>query len=335
MPSGSTEAAAFKNLGALAAAQPEEIRTRRTAAEQAYTGVVSRLGAPGTYDLPGAEPSLLGAPAGAIPEGETAPSIFTTEKATGAQATRVSKKKKLGGKEAIQDITRVDPTALQQQVEGSAQFRIMSRLTAEAEQLIAREGPLYDEMMNSLQLPILEGAGAMARENTEALKRAAARGGSARRSALEAVQKIRAQERINSQKVMALSQTRFALDQWARENARTTLEFGQNWASNLGGIRESYNQAMDQASSLMLNSALPIMFQAEQEHAKWRHYAHNKNRAKVGQWVSGIMGVASLAMGGMGALGVGPAALGTGAGGLARTGLELITGATAGPEAPV
>lgn len=301
MPSGKREQRQFEALGSLAAAQPEEIRTRRTSAESAYTGVLSRLGAAGTYEQVGGAPAGGGA---AEAEGPT--SIFKKEDIVTPFV-----------KAGTQSVTTLDPEKYQKAVEGSTQFRIMSRLTAEAEQLISREGPLYDEMINSLQLPIIEGAGAMARENAEALKRAAARGGSARRSAMEAVQKIRANERLNSQKMMALSQTRFALDQWSRENARTTLEFGQNWASNLGGIRESYNRAMDQASQLMTNSALPIMFQATKEAAKWRYYAHQKKRSKVTRWISGIMGVAMIAGGSYGG------------------GMSMLGQAMSGPAPPV
>ncbi|MDY6957689.1 MAG: hypothetical protein SVK08_00895 [Halobacteriota archaeon] len=290
MPSGKREAQQFRRLGAIAAAQPEEIRQRRTAAEEAYTGVLGRLGAKGTYEqVGGAEPT----PSGPTPE--PTEGIFKTKdidiEGFGTAGKGVEKARVL------------DPKAYQSEVEKSAQFRIMSRLTAESEQLLAREGPLYDEMVNSLQLPIIEGAGQMARENAEALKRAAARGGSARRSAMEAIQKIRSQERINSDKMRALSQSRFALDQWSRENARTNLEFGQNWASNLGGIRESYNKAMDSASALMVNSALPVMFQATQEAAKWRYYAHSKKRSKLTRWVSGIVGLATLKYGGGALLG--------------------------------
>lgn len=325
MPSGKREAATFHWLSALAAAQPEEIRARRTAAETAYTGVLGRLGAPGTYEAPqmlgGEAAPAAGAPTDAA-EAWQAPSIFQTGEAQTAAARAVDPRYKKYA--TVAEITKLDPEEYVKSMEGTAQFRIASRLTAEAEQLIAREGPLYQEMMNSLQLPILEGAGAMARENAEALKRAAARGGAARRTAFEAVQRIRSQERINSQKVMAIAQTRFALDQWARENARTTLEFGQNWAANLGGIRDSYNNAMDRASELMLNSALPIMFKSKQEAAKWRYYAHGKNRAKVTRWVDGILGVVSM---GAGAMGGGPGMVGAGAG--------LLAGAMGGPRPPV
>lgn len=335
MPSGKTEQKAYLGLGRLAAAQPEEIRARRQAAEETYTGVLGRLGAPGTYDIRGGP-----AATGEAPSEDAEGGIFRKEKLADIPTTRYTKGLKA-------EARVLDPAAYQKEIEKSAQFRIMSRLTAESEQLIAREGPLYDEMLNSLQLPILEGAGAMARENTEQLRRAMARGGSARRGAMEAVQKIRAQERINSQKVMALSQSRFALDQWSRENARTNLEFGMNWAANQGGIRESYNQAMDKASELMLNSALPIMMHTTEKAQQWRYYAHNKNRQKVGRWISGIIGIGSMFLGGAGAMGISGFKLGLGgasvtiptgggefAGQLASKGIGMLTEAVGGGAVP-
>jgi len=204
----------------------------------------------------------------------------------------------------LQDVTSIDPDAMVRETEKSSQFRIMSRLTAESEQLLAREGSLYEEMQKNLQLPIIEGAGAQARENAEVLKRQFARGGAARRQGFETVQKIRSQERTNASKMQNISNSRFEMDKWSRDNARTNLAFGQNWAANLGGIRESYQSAMDNAASLMLNSALPIMAQTTGSAINFRKQAHAQNRAKLGQIVSGIVGIAGLAMGGAGATGM-------------------------------
>lgn len=285
------EAAAMKGISALIAAQPEEIRTRRTAAEQAYQGVVNRLGAKGTYEnVGGADVGLLGT-------GQTSedPSVFKTEKAKSTQATDIDRRFQSDAN--IADITRLDPKATVANVENSAQFRIASRLTAESEQLLAREGALFDEMERNLQNPIIEGSAAIARENAAELKRAFARGGAARRGAFEAVQKMRLQEEINSKKVQAISQSRFDMDKWARENARTNLEFGQNWASNVGGIRESYNKAMDAASELMTTKALPLMMMAQQEAAALRKEAHQKNRDRAGRWVKGIIGAVMMVRG--------------------------------------
>lgn len=309
-------------MGLLAAAQPEEIRARRSNAEQAYTNVLSRLGAAGTYGSEAAED---------IGEPMDLTGTFTKEK--------VGLDKTFSGKHTPDEASKatsyqINLPEYQQKVEGSTQFRLMSKLTAEAEQLVNREGPLYDEMMNNLQLPIFEGSAALARENTEVLRKAMQKGGAARRGAFEAVQKIRAQERINSAKTQALAQTRFQLDTWSRENARDVLSFGQNWASNLGGIRETYQQAMDRAAELMTSSALPVAasMYTQSDQAKAGAFAakqaiHQAKRAKTGKIIMGVVAVASMVMGGIGAVGLLGAA---GAAGGAAGAAGATTVATAG-----
>lgn len=291
------EAAAMKGISALAAAQPEEIRTRRQAAEETYQGVLNRLGAKGTYENVGGEdpqgsPTLANLTGAGSASGPTdSPQdlgIFKTEKAKSAQARDIDPR--YMSEANIADITSLDPTKSVANVENSAQFRIMSRLTAESEQLLAREGPLYDEMEKNLQNPIIEGSAAIARENAAEIKRMMAKGGAARRGAFEAVQKMRQQEQINSQRITAINQSRFALDNWARTNARTNLEFGQNWASNLGGVRESFNAAMDNAAALMTTEALPLMMQATQQAHAYRRAAHKATQSGVTRWVKGIVG---------------------------------------------
>jgi hypothetical protein len=163
----------------------------------------------------------------------------------------------------LQDVRKIDPESYMAQMEGSAQFRIASRLTAEAEQLVARKGELWNELVNFQQLPIIEAAAMMQRENAENIRRAMAR---------------------------ALAAHRIELDQWARDNARTQLEWNQNWAANQAGVRESYNNAMDRASELMVSSALPVMFASKQEAARFRQQAHEQNRNKVMRWVNGVVG---------------------------------------------
>ena len=289
MPSGKREAAAFKQISALAAAQPEEIRTRRTAAEETYNKVLGRLGATGTYEnvggTPPASPSLLGSQ----PQAAEDTSIFKTEKVKSAAATDIDRR--FATDANLQDVKKLDADATVKSLEGTSQFRTMSRLQAEAEQLVARQGPLWDELIKNQQLPIIEGSAAMARENAESVRRAFAKGGAARRTAFETVERIRSQERINSQKIQQIANARVSLDKWSRENAQNVIEFGQKWASNLGGIREEYNRAMDSASELMVTGAIPQMMEATQKAADLRKQAHEQQRNKTMRWVKGVVGV--------------------------------------------
>ena len=294
MPSGKRYAAQYGTLRALAAYQPREIQERRTAAEEAYGAIRARLGAAGTYDMPGTAPS-----GGAAPTEET-PGIISRKQLTSGEIGGLDLRYAGGGPQEGFYSTKVDKNALLGQLESSTEFRIASRLTAEAEQLVARQGPLWDEMIKNTQLPILEGFGAAARENAEAIRKAVQRGGSARREGMAAMIQMQELAKLNSARVSQIAESRVALDKWARENARTQLEFNESWASNVAGVRESYNDAMDRASELILNSAVPLMMESTSRAAEHREAAHAKQRAKVNNWIQGAIGVASLAAGGLG-----------------------------------
>lgn len=289
MPSYKNEKIAIHNINQAQAVIPKLIQERRTAAEETYQNVLNRLGKEGTYDVGG--PS-------------SGPATTATNIDDSAYKTSTGGQKYLGKSKIGNTVnTKVlDPAKATAQVENSSQFRTMSRLQAESEQMIAREGPLYDEMMRNTQLPIVEGSAAIARANAQALKEAAARGGSARRQAFEEVQKIRSQQELNSQRLVALSNNRMKIDEWARDNARTNLEFGQKWASNLGGIRESYQQAMDGAAQLMAEVTLPNILSGVKEGQALRAQVHAEKREKTAKWVSAVAAVASIAMGGAGAM---------------------------------
>lgn len=340
MPSGKRGRARSLLSAARAQAAPAEIRSRRTSAEGAYSQILGRLGAPGTYDLPAGRPGTAGAPpdrdatslaSGAQPTGGSPGAVFRKTKfQEGVNIGDIDIDTRFHSPDDIGQITELDPEATARNVEKSAQFRIASRLTGEAEQLLAREGPLYNEMLNNLQLPIIEGSAAVARENAAQLKKAMARGGSARREALQAVQQIRSRERVNSNKIQQLSNVRFQLDKWARQNARTTLKFGQEWASNLGGIREEYNRAMDLATDLMVSKALPIMIGEQSRAAQLRQQAHAANRAKTARWVGAVLGAATLGAGGLGAAGLLGSVGSQLAGPLVSGGLQMIGGAVSG-----
>jgi hypothetical protein len=198
--------------------------------------------------------------------------------------------------ESIPQVTKVDKDALLGQVEGSAEFRIASRLTAESEQLLARQGPLWDEMIRNTQLPILEGMGALARGNAEAIRKAVQRGGSARREGMAAMVQMQEQAKINSRRVSMIAESRVSLDKWARENAKSVLDFNNSWAENVAGVRESYNIAMDNASELMLQSAIPKMMEATENAINYRKEASAKQRATTNRWINGALAVGSLAV---------------------------------------
>lgn len=319
-----------QNLSAAAAAAPEEIRERRTANEDFLGSLQADIGKPGTYDLPPAAQPNPTAPttppsAANVPDG-----MLHQDGYNFANKTAVKKYNKLlkkgyssdeaasqlggdkvmaddsifkmsktghgmagytGGKDGMMTIS-LDKDKAKAQVESSSMFRTVSRMQAEAEQLLARQGPLYDDMIKSTQLPIIEGAAAAARENTENIRQAMARGGSARRDAFAAIQKIRAQDAVNMQKGQALAQAHLQLDQWSRQYAQSATAFSQSWSQNVAGVRESYQSAMDNAMELFDSKSLPFMFDTAQKAQEWREAQSAQSRGKVNRWITGVLGLA-------------------------------------------
>lgn len=348
----------MKNLTATAAQQPEEIRERRTAAEGALGALTSTLGAEGTYDLPGTTPAApppatppVTGPTGLLSQdGYKFANInvkkkyaklldkgYSPEEAAGQLgAGKVSEEGGLfkstktavgvagtGGKGKT-TTTTLDQEAMLEQQKGSSMFRQVSRMVAESEQMLARSGPLWDEMMRNTQLPIIESAAASSRENAEAIRKAMAKGGAARRDAFAAVQKIRAQDQINMQKGQQLAQAHTEMDRWARENAKNVVNFATGWAQNQAGIRESYHSAMDAATDLMASKSLPFIFNATTKEQEYRDAQSAQSRGKVMKQISGVLGVATSVVGLVGSF--------YGQGGGSAAGAKMMEESTKGPE---
>lgn len=326
----------MKDLTLLSAQQPQEIRERRTAAEGVLGALNADIGKAGTYDLPA---GVEGTDPGPTPpiEGETGlvskdgykfansgtvakydkliAQGYSKEEATdqlGAQKGYVedsifkstktgSPLTSLGGK-TKQRTVQLDKDAALGQIESSSAFRQVSRMMAESEQMLARKGPLYDEMMRSTQLPIIEASASAARENTENIRRAMARGGSARRDAFEAITKIRSQENLNMQRGQALAKAHLEMDLWARNNAKEVMNFSNGWATNQAGIRESYQSAMDNATSLMSTSSIPFIFAGVQKEQEYRDAASAQSRGKVMKQINGVLGIVGSIAGIVGAV---------------------------------
>jgi hypothetical protein len=198
---------------------------------------------------------------------------------------------------AVGNSFKLDPTKASAGLEGSSAFRQVSQMVAESEQLLSRSGPLYDEMIRSTQLPIIESAAAGQRENVEALRTAMARGGSARRDAFAAVQKMRMQDATNMKTGQALADAHMKLDLWTRDNAKNVINFSDQWSSNQAGVRDSFNAAMDNAANMMSSTALPFMFTAVQQAQQYRDANSAASRNKVNKWISGVVNLVAGAVG--------------------------------------
>lgn len=254
--------------------------------ERARQGLFDLLGAPGTYEqdyedfvAAGGGPGV-GAPTGQFNLVErTDPSQFPTEalpkKGKGVYTKEELKAKKLYDKTggligaplpdratAKGEAWILDPDAYIKNVSQTRQFRMMSRLTAEADQLMRQSGPLWEQLKQATQNPIIQSSAIGARETQELLARDAARGGAARNRAVQVANQIKANNDMLTERANALWVSNLTVKQWTLDNARFQLAFNQSWVSNLNGIRDSFGAMMQNAQQFYGSQILPAAVNA-------------------------------------------------------------------------
>jgi len=262
-----------KKMNALSATEIETVeaeKARTIASEQARQNVFQSLGAPGTYGVPGTP----GAPTGAPSTGDYFQTDTTTKSPLAeAQLKGGGRTKKWNEWESRAGI--LDPEKYGEDVRKSAMFRIQSQRTAEAEQLLNREGPMWDQLSNSTYGIISEGAATQWREDLRTIKNNSAKGGSARRTALAEAQQMHAQEQSNQMKVQQTWKANFVLFDVVRANADAVQKGNYDFMNNLPGIRAQYQETMSALAEMMGKIALPMSanmqkmgFQAVEAHPK-------------------------------------------------------------------
>lgn len=326
----------FRNLSNLEFSTAEGVAERNVAKENVISAVSQDLGKPGTFDLPADNgpnqqtPPTPAGPTAPIPDGMLNRGSLNFKNKNAAQKydkllkkgySSADAQQLMGG--AVTDTSTslfknqgtagpgggigagkqtgnnfvLDPDKAKAAIENTSGFRQLSRMTAENEQLLARSGPLWDEIKNMTQLPIIEGAAAAQRENAEGLRSAIVKGGGAKRSAYEAVAKMRMQEKANMDKGQALASAHMDLLNWTRQQATSTMQFADGWMKNQAGVRDSFNNAMDNAAYFMGSTAIPFMFTATQQAQAYRDANSAAQRSKVNKWISGTVGLVAGAIG--------------------------------------
>lgn len=233
----------------------EAMTAKAQAAEMAALETYSMLGAPGTYDLPGAG-GTTGTPLGTS-EGIFATEGSLTEKSDTAKSLlrhQAKSAKAEGGSLAGPREGILDPKAYASKIAQSASFRIQSRMTAEAEQLLARKGPLWEQLENSTLGAIMEGAALQQRDALRNIRNQAAKGGSARRQALNDAQSILAQERATQARVQQTWQANLALFDTVRNYASKVQQENVRFMDGLPMIRQSYTNSLAQMTALQIQS---------------------------------------------------------------------------------
>lgn len=161
------------------------------------------------------------------------------------------------GQIASLDADVLDPQKYTQTILDSRQGRMVSFLTAQADQLARGEGELYNELQQSILGPVYEGSAAILRESAEDLRKQVARGGSARRQGLAQALELRNREAVNRDRMNAVWNANLTLKQWAIQNAKSQLTFNQGWSQNLAGVRDAFNNTMNTLNQFYANVLLP------------------------------------------------------------------------------
>jgi hypothetical protein len=150
---------------------------------------------------------------------------------------------------------------------GTSGFRQASQMVAESEQLLNREGPLWNEMQNSVVGGIYENAASAGREAAQMLAREAARGGTARSNAVAGAQRMRVQEGINRERTTSLWQSKLAMEQWVRDNAKAASNYATAWADSQSGIRGAYTSALTNLRTMWSQTMPAALMAAENNSA--------------------------------------------------------------------
>lgn len=241
-------------------AQADIAQQQTMAAEQARMNVIGMLGKPGTYDVPkpagpfGYSPLGLGGIAtpgvggeGVLTTGQTvtkAGAISGEDVGIGILRGVGPQGQWKGTKKWSETGQVLDPEALTQQITGTAGFRMASRAVAEAEQLMSRTGPLWEELNNSITGGIYHAAAASQKEMMSQLSRDLAAGGYARNAGMRIAQAMRVQERVNTERTNQLWQAKTTLEQTRVGMAAQMQDMAQAWVENQAGIRDAYTNAL-------------------------------------------------------------------------------------------
>ena len=213
---------------------------RNVAAEEGWQNVFSRLGQPGTYGPDAPQP---------IP-GQT---IFNTE-GTGYAAPDPNLKQfaTYGGTGQLGTARQgiIDPEKYGDLISRTVPFQIQSQQVAEAKSLLDREGPAWDRLENSTLGQIHQGSAMQLRDTVRQLKNDFAKGGSARRTALNEVNMIRAQEAAMSMQTEQTWRANLDLHQFVNQNADRVMAGVASFREILPGLGTAYRQAMAESAKL-------------------------------------------------------------------------------------
>lgn len=152
----------------------------------------------------------------------------------------------------------LNPQAYAEELAKTVPFQIRSQLTRESQQLLQKKGAAWDELSNSIHGVITEGAALQVRDTMRQLRNQAAKGGTARRTALNEMNVILANERATRTRVQETWQANLQLFDFVRRNAEQVEQGNFRFLNeNAPLINRSYVTTMNNMSELMVSQAIP------------------------------------------------------------------------------
>lgn len=284
---------------------------RQIAGQEAQANIFNALGQPGTFG-PGATTGTYGDgstnmwdDSAVVDQGLSQFATYGGKEQFGRG--KGSKKKgginsSLGGRAGI-----IDPEGYANQVIGTIPFQIRSQQTAEAQQLLNREGPEWDLLENATIGTIHEGAALQLRDTLRQLKNNYAKGGTARRTAVNEYSTILAQENAMRSRVQETWQANLRLHSYVRQNADRVEAGNRSFVENINGLSAAHMSAMQATAALQVEAGKTAGLLAGQA---YEIRASQKARNFGSQLLEGVImaaasNVTDQAFGGAGAEGTG------------------------------
>jgi hypothetical protein len=236
---GQQQAAAIYGMEAADAANARILQ-----GEAAKTNIFNALGQPGTFE-PGSGTGTYG-------EGET--NIFETDAMPNQNFKQFGS---YGGKKQLQTPREgiIDPEGYANATIGSIPFKMRSKMTAEAYQMLNKEGPEWDMLENSTLGAIHEGAALQLRDTIRQLKNNYAKGGTARRTAVNEFATIQAMESAHQAQTSETWEANLRLHDYVRQNADRVQAGNISYVDSLPGLNAAYRDSMTKTASLMISAA--------------------------------------------------------------------------------
>ncbi len=250
---GQQQAAAIYGMEA-ASAQA----ARQTAGQEAQANIFNALGQPGTFG-PGATTGSYGDGSTNMWDADAIVDQNLSQFATYGGKEQFAKGKYKKGKGGVPGALGsrsgiIDPEGYANQVIGSIPFQIRSKQTAEAMQLLNKEGPAWDELENATIGTIHEGAALQLRDTLRQLKNNYAKGGTARRAAVNEFSTILAQERAMQSRVQETWQANLRLHSYVRQNADRVEAGNRSFVENINGLSSAHMAAMQATAALQVEA---------------------------------------------------------------------------------